>query len=316
MAINKIVYDGNPLIDLTGDTVTPETLAEGATAHNKSGEQIIGAMKGGSPVEIEQFWKYENGQNIIDMFAVSFGGVVCYYCVIAAPDGIQGNIDQDDGAFTDLREYGEKFVPSATLDGSPADMENFSAAFVTKCGVNNDIQIALIFLYQSGINLTSIMISSGSRDDSYTAVPGVVFLGMCKSQEAQPSARFTAQASEPIPGINLKEVYDAVYPVNSIKMWYDNEDHSGFLGFKWERRLAGRFPVGINTGDGDFNTIGKQGGEKTHALTVSEIPPEIGSDKLISGGMKEWNVQGHEGTGQPHNNLPPYEVIAPWRRIS
>lgn len=44
MAINKVEYAGNTLIDLTNDTVTPETLAEGVTAHDKSGNIIIGTM--------------------------------------------------------------------------------------------------------------------------------------------------------------------------------------------------------------------------------------------------------------------------------
>lgn len=47
MAINKVEYGGNTLIDLTSDTVTPETLAEGVTAHDKSGEAIVGTMKSG-----------------------------------------------------------------------------------------------------------------------------------------------------------------------------------------------------------------------------------------------------------------------------
>ena len=42
MAINKVEYGGNTLIDLTGDSVTPETLAAGATAHNAAGEEIVG----------------------------------------------------------------------------------------------------------------------------------------------------------------------------------------------------------------------------------------------------------------------------------
>lgn len=45
MANNKIVYYGETLIDLTADTVTPETLTEGITAHNKSGELITGTNK-------------------------------------------------------------------------------------------------------------------------------------------------------------------------------------------------------------------------------------------------------------------------------
>lgn len=47
MAINKVEYAGNTLIDLTNDTVTPETLAEGVTAHDKSGAVIVGTMTSG-----------------------------------------------------------------------------------------------------------------------------------------------------------------------------------------------------------------------------------------------------------------------------
>ena len=42
MAINKVIYGGNTLIDLTGDTVTASDLAYGVTAHDNSGTQITG----------------------------------------------------------------------------------------------------------------------------------------------------------------------------------------------------------------------------------------------------------------------------------
>lgn len=48
MAVNKVEYGGRTLVDLTGDTVTPETLAKGTTAHNKSGESIVGTAKVGT----------------------------------------------------------------------------------------------------------------------------------------------------------------------------------------------------------------------------------------------------------------------------
>lgn len=55
MAVNKVVdVGGNTLVDLTGDTVTAETLAEGVTAHNSAGVQITGTMQsgGGSAVKV------------------------------------------------------------------------------------------------------------------------------------------------------------------------------------------------------------------------------------------------------------------------
>ena len=42
MAKSKIVYYGETLMDLTGDTVTPADLKEGVTAHDKTGAAITG----------------------------------------------------------------------------------------------------------------------------------------------------------------------------------------------------------------------------------------------------------------------------------
>lgn len=42
MAINKVVYGGETLIDLTGDTVQADKVLSGVTAHDKSGEPITG----------------------------------------------------------------------------------------------------------------------------------------------------------------------------------------------------------------------------------------------------------------------------------
>lgn len=39
---NKIIYGGKTLLDLTADTVTPDKLAKGITAHDKSGALVTG----------------------------------------------------------------------------------------------------------------------------------------------------------------------------------------------------------------------------------------------------------------------------------
>lgn len=93
--------------------------------------------------------------------------------------------------------------------------------------------------------------------------------------------------------------------------------------------LQGRIPVGLNSGQPEFNTAGKTGGARTHTLTVQEMPShnhnEGGFDIiLINDGKQtpgsidntgnEPNVvrQGHlqpAGGGQAHNNLQPYIVM-------
>lgn len=44
MAVNKVIYGNNTLIDLTADTVTSNNLLNGVTAHDKSGQAITGSV--------------------------------------------------------------------------------------------------------------------------------------------------------------------------------------------------------------------------------------------------------------------------------
>ena len=105
-----------------------------------------------------------------------------------------------------------------------------------------------------------------------------------------------------------------LYPVGRIITWYDNDDHSNFLGLTWERCLLGRVPVGIDAGDADFNTIGKQLGEKTHTLTPSEVPTLNTDRKPIGANSGTSHVESYGNNGQPHNNIQPSEVVAYWKR--
>lgn len=51
MAVNKVIANGEILIDLTEDTVTPASLKKGYTAHDKSGEIITGTLDQGEEVD-------------------------------------------------------------------------------------------------------------------------------------------------------------------------------------------------------------------------------------------------------------------------
>ena len=147
--------------------------------------------------------------------------------------------------------------------------------------------------------------------------------------------------STPINPTNLNHIedgianlYNAIFPVGQIVIKGDNEDYSNWLGFTWERTAVGKVLVGIDSTDTDFNTIGKTGGEKTHTLSVPEMPrhahyiasnltnnPPGGIDRAIMYGVPE-SVEptnySSESTGnnQPHNNLQPYQVVAYWKRIA
>lgn len=65
MAVNKVIYAGETLIDLTSDTVTPETLAEGVTAHDSSGNLIIGTMLPGGAEAFYRTIEDSDGNEIL-----------------------------------------------------------------------------------------------------------------------------------------------------------------------------------------------------------------------------------------------------------
>ena len=64
----------------------------------------------------------------------------------------------------------------------------------------------------------------------------------------------------------------SAYPIGSIYMSVNNVNPSTIFGGTWVSWGAGRVPVGINANDGDFNTVEKTGGAKTHTLTVAQMP--------------------------------------------
>lgn len=143
---------------------------------------------------------------------------------------------------------------------------------------------------------------------------------------------------------------DNLYPVGSIYMTTTMTSASqvgAALGGTWEAWGAGRVPVGVDTGQTEFKTVGKTGGEKTHKLTVDEMPNHYhdvvyGKNDSTTGvsisctgsGNQVLNVNGwawdknsnapygnnvyskKTGGGKAHNNLPPYITVYMWKRIA
>lgn len=83
MGVNKVVYGTDILIDLSGDTVTAETLGVGYTAHGRDGVLITGtAPLAMTPVIYDMkygyvangTWKYEDPTNTyIDVYEIVNG---------------------------------------------------------------------------------------------------------------------------------------------------------------------------------------------------------------------------------------------------
>ena len=72
--------------------------------------------------------------------------------------------------------------------------------------------------------------------------------------------------------LDKTSILNLVYPVGSIYMSANKVSPQTFLGGTWVEWGAGRVPVGVSSSDTDFNTAEKTGGEKTHRLSVDEMP--------------------------------------------
>lgn len=114
-----------------------------------------------------------------------------------------------------------------------------------------------------------------------------------------------------------------LYPIGSIYMSIQDTNPSVFFGGTWERIAKGKTLVGVDENDSDFNASSKTGGEKTHTLTVNEIPSHK-HDGLQGVGLA-FTGSGSQGDGihlansndnriktfptggdKPHNNMQPY----------
>lgn len=131
----------------------------------------------------------------------------------------------------------------------------------------------------------------------------------------------------------INSTANLICPIGRTVIFYDNEDHSDYLGFTWVRTSIGKFPIGIDSNDADFDTIGNTGGEKTHTLIQTELPSSLNVSMNTSSPSGSLDGQylsygsssdirsrsytlDNTGGGQPHNIMPPYEVMAFWKRVS
>ena len=146
----------------------------------------------------------------------------------------------------------------------------------------------------------------------------------------------TASTSNVYSSKAIQNILNKIHPVGTIKMTTVNTNPGTYLPGTWVAWGSGRVPVGVDTSQTEFNTVEKTGGEKTHQLTVDEMPSHhhwSGDDAvgLFQGwGDKSadgWVNAAREGTGgnwgtgyaggdQPHNNLQPYVTCYMWKRIA
>lgn len=104
---------------------------------------------------------------------------------------------------------------------------------------------------------------------------------------------------------------------------------SSELGYgTWVAFAQGQVLVGYLAGDPDFGTGGATGGEKTHVLTIPEMPSHnhtidlrnaVGGTNVATAVSASTFIQENTssvGGGGAHNNLQPFIVVYIWNRTA
>ena len=93
---------------------------------------------------------------------------------------------------------------------------------------------------------------------------------------------------------SIVSVLKSVYPVGAIYMTTSSTNPANIFGFgTWVQWGSGRVPVGVNTSDGNYNSVEKTGGSSTHShsftnisggcyLTAEQLPTNIGTFNALS----------------------------------
>lgn len=120
------------------------------------------------------------------------------------------------------------------------------------------------------------------------------------------------------------------FPVGAIFMSVVSTNPSSLLGYgTWTAFGAGRVPVGVDSGDTDFDTVEETGGEKVHFLNESELPAHYHSTLSAQSAGSSTNQAngagsatlteartGLTGGNGGHNNLQPYICVYMWKRTA
>lgn len=132
-------------------------------------------------------------------------------------------------------------------------------------------------------------------------------------------------------------VRETLYPIGSIYMSCTMSTVAqveAAFGGEWVAWGSGRVPVGVDANDSAFDTVEETGGEKTHTLTVAEMPshshdmliaPRYGWEFASGGDMygqnsstcaANYQPSGNTGGGGAHNNLQPYITCYMYKRVA
>ncbi len=145
---------------------------------------------------------------------------------------------------------------------------------------NSADTLAGVFSVSSSYDIEGTISDKFSGDIKFSATVGTKVVVSSKDKDGRHGFGRIADKSLPSGSVDIsgvfaiagKQLLDIFYPIGIIYESVKPDNPSTFMGGTWTRFGNGKVLVGVDETDTDFNTVNKTGGEKTHVLTVSEMP--------------------------------------------
>lgn len=214
MAINRVDYNGNTLIDLTADTVDAENLMTGYTAHDKSGALITGTLDPFKPQIIAILKNYVEGT---------------VYCI--SPDGRQmsAKFHEADTWVWDIPAYGQYTVVYFGPLGSKSQNVNVTVVQIYRVEMN----VAITF-EQASWSFIDYVASRGEVAD-YWAVGD-------KKSFTDASSSSTTRYLEIVDFTDTNIILDFVTPYKSGALAVQTGPTSGYTVDWYNNYIASTLP--------------------------------------------------------------------------
>lgn len=203
---------------------------------------------------------------------------------------------------------------------------------------NSPDSLSGVFSVSNSYDIEGTISDKFSGDIKFSATVGTKVVVSSKDKDGRHGFGKIADKSLPtgsvdisgVFAINGKQLLDVFYPIGTIYESVKPESPSTFMGGTWSRFGNGRVLVGVDETDPTFNVPLQIGGEKSHTLSIQEIPSH--THGFRGGGENNYvrvepsSTYGYSGNsdktttatggGQAHNNLQPYVTIYRWQRTA
>ena len=223
MGVNKVVYGTTVLVDLTEDTVIPERLISGYTAHDKTGVEIVGVATGeatrvGNLEELQS--NYDSEEGFLISYDNATNGITYITNTVTTSKGIYEETTSTTSASTWWFElvsgYTDRFYVYTIVNDEKLYMFNNTNAGANFMGLSATEKAIFIISY-ADIDKFYFKISTGNKWLQHSNGVGGMRLYIYNNTAANSQLSLTYKVNSIVPYGTLTITENGTYDVGRYK---------------------------------------------------------------------------------------------------